>query len=127
MKYRIDEQEEILYLDLNSGVTAEKAIGQIQSLLRERSVLRSWDWIIEAHVLPSDLNVDHLAELSQAYRVSEAHAAEAQAVVAMVSHDRYLHLWAQVMDFQFPGRRHKVVPDLATARGLIARERAQRR
>lgn len=126
MKYRIDEDEALLHIDLNSGPPALRFVDQLQAILQHRPDVRRWDWIIEARVLPADLGVDHVAHLAEAYRSSEAAAAGAQAVVALVSDDQNLFLWAKVMDFQFPGRRHLVVNDLAAARALIARERASR-
>jgi len=126
VQYRIDEDEAVLHIDLDSSDPALRFVDQLQAILQHRPDVRSWDWIIEARVLPSDLGVDHVAHLAEAYRASEAGAVAAQAVVALVSDDQNLFLWAQVMDFQFPGRRHLVVNDLEAARNLIARERAAR-
>ena len=126
MKYRIEEDEAVLHIALDSSEPALRFVDQLQAVLEHRPDVRSWDWIIEARVLPQDLGVDHVAHLAEAYRSSEAAAAGAQAVVALVSDDQNLFLWAKVMDFQFPGRRHLVVHDLEAARSLIARERASR-
>jgi len=126
VQHWIDETDRVLHLDLGGELTAAPVIDWIQALMRDRPELRTWDWIIDARNLPADFGVDHVAHLSVAYRASDAHVDGSGAVVALVTDDRYLHLWAQVMDFQFPGRRHQTVPDMAAARDLVAHARVVR-
>ena len=104
MRLNIDEDTHVLWLDLDSGVSAANALEQALALLHRLPALWSWDWIVKATVLPTDVTIDHLARLAEIY-VPPASPAR----TLLVSEDRYLHLWARVMDFQFAPRRHIVV------------------
>ncbi len=104
LRFRIDEKSRLLFIDLDSGVSAQKAMNISLDLFDRRPELWSWDWIVQATVVPEDASIDHMARLARAHVGHERVATS-----VLVSHDRALHLWARVMDFQFPGRRHTVV------------------
>lgn len=110
MRLNIDDDAHILWLDLDTGVSAATALDQALTLLQRLPDLWSWDWVVKAKVLPADVTADHLARLASSY-VRPPHSAR----TFLVSDDRYLHLWARVMDFQFAPRRHIVVQRIEDA------------
>ena len=114
MRHRLSHGEQVLYLDLNSGVSAQRALDQSLALLRAYPDLWDWDWIVAARIVPIDATVEQIALLARMFRKPVE-----PAVTVLVSEDRFLHLWARVMDFQFPGRRHLVVADMGEAVRLI--------
>lgn len=61
MRLNIDEDAHVLWLDLDSGVTAANALEQALALLHRMPALWTWDWIVKATVLPTDVTIDHLA------------------------------------------------------------------
>jgi hypothetical protein len=121
MGQRIDEDARILDFDV-TGVTAQRALESALALLASRPELWQWDWIVTVIDLPDDASVEQVAELARHYALG----LKADAVIALISHDTNLHLWAEVMDFQFPGRKHRVVADRAEALSLIEARRALR-
>jgi len=119
LRHRFYAAEQILHLDLNSGVTAARALEQVIPLLEAHPELWSWDWIVDTRVVPTDASVDQIARLAEMFQRPAR-----SAITAFATDDRFLHLWARVMDFQFPGRQHLVVSSAAAAVQLIGRRRA---
>lgn len=118
MRHRFYAAEQILHLDLNCGITAARALEQAIPVLEAHPDLWNWDWIVDTRVLPTDACVDQIARLAELFR-----APARSAITAFATDDRFLHLWARVMDFQFPGRRHMVVATAGAAVQLIGRQR----
>jgi hypothetical protein len=121
VRHRFYTAERILHLDLNSGVSAARAVEQAIPLLEARPDLWDWDWIVDTRVVPTDATVDHVARLAELFRKPAR-----SAITAFATDDRFLHLWARVMDFQFPGRKHLIVPNARAAIQLIDRQRAMK-
>ncbi|RZJ94899.1 MAG: hypothetical protein EON88_11800 [Brevundimonas sp.] len=119
MQHRFYADERILHLDLNSGVTAQRALAQAIPLLEGQPDLWSWDWVIDTRAVPTDASVCQIARLAELFRKPEA-----PVVTAFATDDRFLHLWARVMDFQFPGRKHLIVSSAAAGFRLINTRRA---
>jgi len=119
VQHRFYTDERILHLDLNSGVTAERALAQAIPLLEGRPDLWSWDWVIDTRAVPTDASVGQIARLAEMFRRPER-----PVVTAFATDDRFLHLWARVMDFQFPGRKHLVVANAVAGLRLINSRRA---
>lgn len=119
MRHRYYAEQRILHLDLNSGVSAQRALEQAMPILEARPDLWSWDWIVDTRVLPSDVSVEHIARLADLFRRPER-----TAITAIATHDRFMHLWARVMDFQFPNRQHLIVPNAIAAVRLIGKRRS---
>ena len=122
MRYTIDRDARVFHLDLNRPVSAQRALEQSLALLAAEPDLWSWDWIVDARTVPEDASVEQIARLARMFAMQPAVAA----TTVLVSEDRYLHLWAKVMDFQFPRRKHLVVTDIAQARKLIDARRPPR-
>lgn len=122
MSYEIDEQARILWLDLVSAGSADKVLEATVGLVTERPDLCAWDWIVECEPMTDDATVQHLAKLAQAWGTPP----EVEAVTVFVTHDRLLHLWARVLDFQFARRKHLIERDTNAARRLIERRRSAR-
>jgi hypothetical protein len=116
--HRIDENEQVFHLDL-TGHSARALLEQSLVVLETRPELRDWDWIILLPSGPTDITVDDVAAFSERFPREDR-----DAVTIFVSEDRYLHLWARVMDFQFPGRKHLVVADAEAAARVIAQRRS---
>lgn len=114
MLSHIDLSTRILTLHLPQGQSAQRALEAAIELLTERPDLWDWDWIVEAASVPDDVCVHHIDSLA---RIQANTGRRARTV--LVSEDRYLHLWARVMDFQFPNRAHSVVRSMVEARALI--------
>lgn len=107
LRFRIDDGSRLLFIDLDSGVSAQKALDLSLDLFDRRPELWSWDWIVQAKIVPDDASIDHMA------RLARAHVPQRRvATTILVSRDRFLYLWARVMDFQFPGRKHTVLRSL---------------
>jgi len=121
VRYRIDEEAQLLHLDLNSGVSAETALGEALAIIKVRPDLWSWDWIVEAETTPWDASFEQIARLAGALDTPPP----AEALTMLVSQDASLHLWARVMDFQFLRRRHIVVRSIEEALVQIRRHRQQ--
>ena len=119
MQHRFYADDRILHLDLNSGVTAERALAQAIPLLEDRPDLWDWDWVIDSRALPTDASVGQIARLAEMFRKPEM-----PVTTAFATEDRFLHLWARVMDFQFPGRKHLVVASALAGIRLINTRRA---
>lgn len=111
-------EQQILHLDLN-GVSAERALTTAIPMLETRPELWSWDWIIDTPVVPTDATVAQIARLAQMFRKPEC-----DAFTVFATEDRFLHLWARVMDFQFPGRRHLIAPSSVAGVRLIGKRRS---
>ncbi|WP_428154651.1 hypothetical protein [Brevundimonas sp.] len=122
MHYEIDEQTRILWLDLVSAGSADKVLEATVGLVTERPELCAWDWIVECEPMTDDATVQHLAKLAQAWGTPPV----VEAVTVFVTHDRLLHLWARVLDFQFVRRKHLIERDTNAARRLIERRRSAR-
>lgn len=122
MHYEIDEQTRILWLDLVSAGSADKVLEATVGLVTERPELCAWDWIVECEPMTDDATVQHLAKLAQAWGTPPV----VEAVTVFVTHDRLLHLWARVLDFQFVRRKHLIERDTNAARRLIERRRIAR-
>lgn len=122
MRYTIDRDARVFHLDLNRPVSAQRALEHSLALLADEPELWGWDWIVDAQAVPGDASVEHIARLAKVF----VRPVGAGATTVLVSEDRYLHLWAKVMDFQFPKRKHLVVTDIAQARRLIEARRAPR-
>lgn len=121
MRHRLYDAQRILHLDLNDGVSAQRALEQAIPMLEERPDLWAWDWIIDARAVPTDASVDQVARLAGMFRKPAR-----SAITAFATDDRFLHLWARVMDFQFPGRKHMVVSNARAALRLIVGRRETR-
>ena len=121
LRHHVDHAQRILYLDLNNGISAQRARGQAMGLLKALPDLWNWDWIVEARIVPVDASVAQIERLMGLFHRPERSALTALTVLA--SHDRFLHLWARVMEFQFPGRKHLVVSNAAEALRLIGQTR----
>lgn len=122
MRYEIDEQARILWLDLVSAGSADKVLTATVALITARPELCSWDWIVECQPMPDDATVDHLSKLAEAW----GSPPEVEAITVFVTQDRLLHLWARVLDFQFARRKHLIERDTEAARRLIERRRGLR-
>lgn len=122
MQYRIDQEGRFLHLDLRDVATAQKALEPSLVLLADRPDLWGWDWIVESPIVPEYASVEQIALLARIYGAQP----RAAATSALVSQDANLHLWARVMDFQFPGRKHVVVHTREAAMRLIGRTRVGR-
>ena len=114
MLSHIDLSTRTLTLHLQQGQSAQRALEAAVKLLTERPDLWDWDWIVEAASVADDACVHHIDSLA---RLQATTGRRARTV--LVSEDRYLHLWARVMDFQFPNRAHSVVRSMDEARALI--------
>ncbi|NBW07443.1 MAG: hypothetical protein EBR82_05400 [Caulobacteraceae bacterium] len=115
MRYTIDREARIFHLDLNRPVSAQDALEQALALLDAEPDIWTWDWIVHSTVVPEDATVEQIARLARIFATQKG----APATTVLVSDDGYLHLWAKVMDFQFPHRKHLVIRDIAMARDLI--------
>lgn len=122
MRHRIDWEASIFHLDLAQSPSAQKALEDAVSILAQQPELWGWDWIVEALAVPEDASVSQISQLAGLYAAQPS----ARATTVLVSHDQNLHLWAKVMDFQFPGRQHLVVTDFGAAMPLIERMQTQR-
>jgi hypothetical protein len=111
LQYWIKGPERLFHMALAEGASAERALQAALSVLAERPDLWRWDWIVEVLVVPDDATIEQIARLAKAYPAPDA----GEALTMLVSNDPNLHLWARVMDFQFPQRRHRVVRTLALA------------
>lgn len=120
MRYQIDEEARLFHLDLNSGVSAETALGEVLAIIKARPELWGWDWIVEADTTPCDASFEQIARLASAFDTPPSF----EVLTLLVSRDASLPMWARVMDFQFPRRRHVVVLSLDEARDEIRRHRA---
>jgi len=120
MGHRIDQDEQIFHLDLDTGMSGSRTIEQAVPVLQSRPELWGWDWIVNVPAVPTDVTVEDVARLADLFPKPDR-----QGITAFASADRFLHLWARVMDFQFPGRKHLVVPDVAAAGRIIGLRRAQ--
>ncbi|WP_395943226.1 hypothetical protein [Brevundimonas sp.] len=123
MHYRIDDEARLFHLDLNCGITAERALDKALTVIEARPELWRWDWIVDARVTPEDASFHQIARLARAFDVR----LDNEVLTMLVTHDSYLHLWARVMDFQFPRRRHLVVATPEAAMRRIEHRQAQRR
>jgi hypothetical protein len=122
LRYTIDRDSRVFHLDLNRPVSAHHALEQSLAVLAAEPELWGWDWIVDAEAVPGDASVEQIARLARVF----ASQSSSVATTVLVSDDRYLHLWARVMDFQFPRRKHLVVTDIAQAWRLIEARRAAR-
>ena len=122
MRYTIDPDARVLHLDLNRPVSAQRALDQSVAILASQPEIWGWDWIVDSKVVPEDASVEQIACLAKLFTMQPA----VLATTVLVSLDRYLHLWARVMDFQFPKRKHLVATNVPLARELIESRRARR-
>jgi len=119
VRYHLYPEQKIFHLDLNSGVSAERVIDQMIPILEAQPELWGWDWIFEARVVPEDITIAHVERLAKIFRKPER-----AAITVFATDDRFMHLWARVMDFQFPGRRHLIASSAVAGVGLIGKRRA---
>ncbi len=110
--------QQILHLDLKN-VSAESALASALPMLEARPELWSWDWIIDTPIVPTDATVGQIDQLAQMFRKPER-----KAFTVFATEDRFLHLWARVMDFQFPGRQHLIAPTSVAGARLIGKRRS---
>ena len=122
MRYEIDEANRFLMLDLVSAGSADRVLKATVDLITQRSELCSWDWIVECEPMTDDATVQHLAKLAEAWGPPPP----VEAVTVFVTHDRMLHLWARVLDFQFVRRKHFIERDIDIARRFVARRQSAR-
>ena len=122
MRYTIDRDARVLHLDLNRAVSAQRALDQSVAILASQPEIWGWDWIVDSKVVPEDASVEQIAYLAELFAMQPA----VLATTVLVSLDRYLHLWARVMDFQFPKRKHLVATNVPLALELIESRRARR-
>ncbi|RZJ28180.1 MAG: hypothetical protein EON85_09565 [Brevundimonas sp.] len=118
MRRNLYPEQHILHLDLN-GVTAENALASAIPMLQARPELWNWDWVIDTRIVPTDASVGQIARLAELFRKPER-----KAFTVFATDDRFLHLWARVMDFQFPGRQHLIVPTAVAGVRLIGKRRS---
>ena len=123
MKYRIDDGPRLFHIDLMDGVSAERALEEVLAVVQARPELWGWDWIVNVSFVPEDASVEQIARLALAYGTPR----DVEALTMLVSGDANLHLWAKVMDFQFPRRKHRVTATLDSAMGQIEAARANRK
>ena len=122
MRYTIDRDARVLHLDLNRPVSAQRALDQSVAILASEPEIWGWDWIVKSTVVPEDASVEQIAYLAKLFAAQPA----VLATTVLVSLDRYLHLWARVMDFQFPKRKHLVATSVPLALNLIEARRVRR-
>ena len=122
MRYEIDESNRVLMLDLVSAGSADRVLKATVDLITQRPELCSWDWIVECEPMTDDATVQHLAKLAEAWGTPPL----VEAVTVFVTHDRMLHLWARVLDFQFVRRKHFIERDINVARQFVARRQSAR-
>lgn len=121
MRHRLYTAQRILHLDLNDGGSAQRALEHAIPMLEARPDLWEWDWIVDSRIVPVDASVAQIARLAEIF-----HKPARTAITAFATDDRFLHLWARVMDFQFPGRKHLVVANVRAALRLIKVRRAMK-
>lgn len=119
VRHHLYPEQKIFHLDLNSGISASRALEQMVPVLEARPELWSWDWIVEARVVPEDVTVTHIERLATMFRKPDR-----PAITVFATDDRFMHLWARVMDFQFPGRRHLIASSAVAGVGLIGKRRS---
>ena len=119
MRHHLYPEQKILHLDLNSGVSADRALEMAVPILEARPELWSWDWIVDARVVPEDVTIAHVARLAELFKKPER-----AALTIFATQDRFMHLWARVMDFQFPGRRHLIAGSAVAGVRLIGKRRS---
>ena len=122
MRYRIEDDVRVFHLDLNSGVSAAKALEKALDVIKIRPDLWGWDWIVQARITPADASFEQIGRLARVFYTPP----EDEVLSVLVSHDGSLPLWARVMDFQFPRRRHVVVATLEEAHERIRKHRMAR-
>lgn len=122
MRYTIDRDARVLHLDLNRPVSAQRALEQSVAILASQPEIWGWDWIVDSRMVPEDASVEQIACLAKLFAVQPA----VLVTTVLVSLDRYLHLWARVMDFQFPKRKHLVATNVPLALDLIEARRVRR-
>ena len=122
MRYEIDEANRVLMLDLVSAGSADRVLKATVDLITQRPELCSWDWIVECEPMTDYATVQHLAKLAEAWGTPPL----VEAVTVFVTHDRMLHLWARVLDFQFVRRKHFIERDINVARQFVARRQSAR-
>jgi len=122
LRYEIDESNRVLMLDLVSAGSADRVLKATVDLITQRPELCSWDWIVECEPMTDDATVQHLAKLAEAWGTPPL----VEAVTVFVTHDRMLHLWARVLDFQFVRRKHFIERDINVARQFVARRQSAR-
>lgn len=110
-----------LFLHLRPGESTQGALKQSLALLRRQPELWAWDWIVGAEAVPDDASVHQIAQLAEIYVRPNL-----PATTVLVSDDRFLHLWARVMNFQFPQREHNVMRTVDEALLYLRGERDRR-
>jgi len=122
LRYEIDETNKILLVDIASAGPADRVLEATVDLITRRPELCSWDWIVGCEPMTDDATVQHLDELAKAWGPPPP----VEAVTVFISHDRMLHLWARMLDFQFARRKHLIERDIDAAKRLVARRQAAR-
>ncbi len=115
MDYVIDREDRIVLVKIGPSDSGEATTESLLALGEAEPDLWTWDCIIHVPVVAQDASVEQVSRAARQYATQKG----VRATTVFVSDDAYLHLWAKVMDFQFPPRKHLVVRDLATARELI--------
>lgn len=119
MDYVIDRDDRIVLVKIGPSDSGEATTERLLALGDAEPELWTWDCIIHVPVVAQDASVEQVARAARKYATQKG----VRATTVFVTDDVYFHLWAKVMDVQFPGRKHFVVRDIDTARELIVSRR----
>lgn len=119
MMHTADPDSRIVEMHLVE-VSSQGAMDTSLSLLSEQPDLWTWDWIITVDKVLEGTSIEGVSRLADGY----ADLPKTDAITVVVSGDRDLVFWTDVIQFQYPGRRRHIVPDRASALALIRERRA---
>lgn len=119
LRYEANDDAQILDVYLTGG-SSQVAMDFSLALLAGRPDYWSWDWIVTVDGVLDGTSVETIGRLAEGYSALP----QSDAITVMVSPDRQIMFWADVLEFQYPSRERHVMPDRASALALIQERRA---
>jgi hypothetical protein len=103
---RLDEGRRLVLIDLTS-ITGARLVDELSALYASRPELSLWGFVYDGRNGEGRTSSDDVARLAEADRQAKTKLPEPYPAMrtAVVTYDRFFHLWAEVMCHQFPGRR----------------------
>ena len=117
----LDDKRHRLLFTLRGPVTGPEVCARLCELYIQQPELTGYDYVFDLREYSGDVEAAHLEPIAQIYagvRVPEAESVR----TAFVTLDPNFELWATAMDFQFPGREHRVFLSMAEAEAFLRPE-----
>ena len=119
---RVDEDRQLILVTISGPVGGRQVGSVIGHLFRDRPELTAFDMLYDLLAYTGDVEAEHLKPIVDAYQACDPDPT-IPCRTAFATVDPNFSYWAEAMNFQFPGREHRVFRNLVEADAFLTSPR----